>query len=27
MSYDVGGVHQSKNITRQVYSSPATVCR
>ena len=27
MSYDVAGVRQSKTITRQVFSSPATVCR
>jgi hypothetical protein len=27
MSYDVGGIRQSKNITRQAFSSPATVCR
>ena len=27
MSYDVAGVRQSKNITRQVFSIPATVCR
>ncbi len=27
MTYDVAGVHQSKTITRQVFSSPATVCR
>jgi YVTN family beta-propeller protein len=27
MSYDVGGVRQSKNITRQVFATPATVCR